>query len=307
MSLVISTAFQLSPHIQSRSFIVLGTLASSDVDDDLLYQMLVAFKVALSGTNENDTTVVISMLRCIQKTVPGLPPNSRYLSQVFWLAVALIQSGYAALFTEAARLLQATIETLDSQKAFQDKNFATVLLEARAPLDERSAQLDRVLALSFHTSLSFSLASIMFKGIRNPQTKDAAASALFTLLRTSVPRNDGPPNPKQVVSSASLGFFVALLSVCVTPDACRNLLQSAGIGEDWWPILPKQDARERPLFLPSLRMLGVNDDKTALLVVSFAISMINSSPAHGAGPEREMLFHLLAEATVQYPKTIAIW
>ena len=44
MSLVTSSAFQLSPAIQTRSFVSLSILATSDVDDDLLYQMLVALK-----------------------------------------------------------------------------------------------------------------------------------------------------------------------------------------------------------------------------------------------------------------------
>jgi hypothetical protein len=55
MSLVSSTAFQYSPAVQARAFITLGTLAVSDVDDDLFYQMIVALKKVLSETKQSDT------------------------------------------------------------------------------------------------------------------------------------------------------------------------------------------------------------------------------------------------------------
>ena len=101
MSLITSSAFQLSPAVQTRAFVSLGVLATSDVDDDLLYQMLVAFKTALSQSSENETTSVVSMLRCIRNVVPALPRYSRYLCQLFWLAVALLQSSHLVLYVEA--------------------------------------------------------------------------------------------------------------------------------------------------------------------------------------------------------------
>ena len=104
MSLVTSSAFQLSPAVQTRAFVSLGILATSDVDDDLLYQMLVAFKTALSQSHESDTTSVVSMLRCIFRVVPALPINSRYLPQIFWLAVALLQSSHMGIYVEAINL-----------------------------------------------------------------------------------------------------------------------------------------------------------------------------------------------------------
>ena len=62
MSLVTATAVQVSPAVQARAFIVLGALATSDVDDDFFYQMLVALKTALSQFNDADTLAVVSML-----------------------------------------------------------------------------------------------------------------------------------------------------------------------------------------------------------------------------------------------------
>ncbi|KAG1772191.1 hypothetical protein EV702DRAFT_1246575 [Suillus placidus] len=68
MSLATSTAFQLPAAIQSRAFLVLGTLATSDVDDDLVYQMLVAFKNALGQSTESDTMAVTLLSSCARQS-----------------------------------------------------------------------------------------------------------------------------------------------------------------------------------------------------------------------------------------------
>lgn len=122
MGLVTSSAFQVSPAIQTRAFVTLSTLATSDVDDDLLYQMLVALKSAF-GTYANyenvEPTVIVSMLKCIRKVVPALPRDSRYLAPLFWLAVALVQTGHLALYPEAIQLLQASLEEMYTQGFFK--------------------------------------------------------------------------------------------------------------------------------------------------------------------------------------------
>ena len=56
MSLLIANAFQLSPSIQPRASILLGTLATRDMDDDLLYQMLVSLSNNLRASNEKNET-----------------------------------------------------------------------------------------------------------------------------------------------------------------------------------------------------------------------------------------------------------
>ncbi|KAF8184668.1 hypothetical protein BJ912DRAFT_1144462 [Pholiota molesta] len=62
-SLVTATAVQQSPAVQTRAFVALSGLAAAEVDDDFLYQILVAFKGILSKANEsNTTTIVISSL-----------------------------------------------------------------------------------------------------------------------------------------------------------------------------------------------------------------------------------------------------
>ena len=65
MALVAPTAFQQSPAIQTRSFVALAALAISQVDDDFLYQILVAFECARQseriqhGTNNQYTPLYV--------------------------------------------------------------------------------------------------------------------------------------------------------------------------------------------------------------------------------------------------------
>jgi neurofibromin 1 len=125
MSLVSSTAFQYSPALQARAFISLGTLANMDVDEDLFFQMLVAFKTALSQTTEADTTTIVSMLKCFVKVVPHLPSSSRFCFQLFWLAVSLLESAHMSYYVEATELLQVTLLTSLDQGGFDERGFRT--------------------------------------------------------------------------------------------------------------------------------------------------------------------------------------
>jgi neurofibromin 1 len=307
MSLVIATAFQLSPYIQSRAFVVLGCLASFEVDDDLLYQILIAFKGALAAASESDTATVVSMLRCMYRIVPGLPQESRYLFQVPWLAIALIQSSYFSLFADAARLLQGSLETLHNQAAFRLRTMASTLMTARNSLDEISLQLDQMLGLTFDTSFSLSLASTLFKGVRHPPTHPAAVDALRTLLRISAesPRRAADPlDFNKPIQSESLGYFLALLPLTKSMASYRSLLRDAGAGQTWWPDpLPEaEDSLEVAIKVP-FEVLGISDKSTALLAASFAVSMLNSSHLE---MEKVVLLNLIASMSQHYPDEIAL-
>src|SRR5690348_8753306 len=106
MSLVASTAFQFNPAIQPRAFVVLGCLARDAVDDDLLYQILVALKGALSLFEEGDCSLIVSIVMCLTSIAENLDASSKYLRQLFWLAIALIQIGHVPLFPSALNLME---------------------------------------------------------------------------------------------------------------------------------------------------------------------------------------------------------
>lgn len=307
MSLIASSAFQTCPAIQTRAFISLSILATSDVDDDLLYQILVALKSALESYDDTDTMAVVSMLRCICKVIPGLPAKSRYLVQLFWLAVALLESSSNAVYIEAVQLVRVTVEVLAEQGAFKEKGVAATLLDGRMPLEEVSAQIDQMLGLSFDSSFSFSLASIIFKGLRQPSLREYAEGALRTLLRITVqscPEHSHAEDPAgSSVCADILGYVIALLPASTTSLSFRKLLEESSVNPAWYSedVIPLED--EDPISRVPFALLGLTDGVTALFVTSFISSIL--STAQGEDNEAEVIFTLLSDIANSFPSVIS--
>lgn len=309
MSLVTSSAFQLSPAVQTRAFVALGVLATSDVDDDLLYQMLVAFKTALTQSSESDTMSVIAMLRCIRYVAPHLPRNSRYLCQLFWLAVALLQSSHRGSYVEAIQLLRVTLETMDKQGAFKEHGVAATLLEGRAPLEEVACQLDQLLGLSFESNFSFSLAAIIFKGMRHPGLRDPTEAALRSLMKITVRScgetehaDDGPESP---ICQDILGYFLALLPASTTVRDFRRLLEESAADKSWMA----QDfialfGEDDPVTKAPFALLGLADGNMALFVTSFIGAMLTT--AQSDDTESKILYNLLSDTADAFPDVVTM-
>jgi len=306
MSLVSSTAFQYSPAVQARAFISLGTLAVSDVDDDLFYQMIVALKKVLSETKQSDTdlSMILSMLRCFAKLVPGLTAGSRFFSQLFWLGVALLQTGIMGLFIEAAELLKVALENMMPQGMFDERGVSSTLLSERTPMEEVSVQLDHMLSLSFDSSFSFSLAAILFKGMRHQYLKEAAGEALRSLLRitTQCKGGEGEMPANDTVYYDSLGYFLALIPLSTTPENFKKLLEDANtIPEPSKGPIPTE-GRDLPQI--PLALLGICDPTTALLSTAFISSVLTTAQIDDI--ETEIFYRILSDIGDKYPEVIAL-
>ncbi|KAF8524568.1 hypothetical protein BU17DRAFT_84597 [Hysterangium stoloniferum] len=315
MGLITSTAFQICPYIQYRAFAVLGLLSTSgvlDIDDDLFYQIIVAFKTALLSSEDQDAAAVMSMLRCIARVIPGLGEDSRYSPHLFWLAVALLQSSYLPLYEEAARLLEVTLETLARQGYFEGCRMSSVLLDARVPLLDITTQLDGMMGLSFDTAFSFSLAAIIFRGVRPPSLQPIARKLLRTVLRISAEaaasykashKENGASSALTPLDPDIIGYFLALLPFSHTQASYRELLRDAGVSSQWYPSsLCDQDGEEVasvPTVGTELFGISPDDTTTPLLVTSFVFAMLDSY--QGSEQEKGFLFNVLAQLAVVYP------
>lgn len=306
MSLVSSTAFQYSPAVQTRAFITLGTLAVSDVDDDLFYQMIVALKKVLSETKQSDTDLcmILSILRCFAKLVPSLSPGSRFFPQLFWLGVALLETGIMGLFIEAAELLKVTLENMMLQGMFDERGMSSTLLSERAPMEEVSVQLDHMLSLSFDSSFSFSLAAILFKGMRHQSLKGAAGGALRSLLRitTRCKGGEGEMPPNDAVYYDSLGYFLALIPLSTTHENFKKLLEDGNTTPE--PSKEPKPLEGRDLPLIPLTLLGICDPTAALLSTAFISSVLTTSQIDDV--ETELFYRILSDIGDKYPEVIAL-
>lgn len=311
MSLVTATAFQQSPAVQTRAFVAISALAISDVDDDFLYQILVAFKVALSKANESNTWTIVSMLRCMCKILPAIVDSGRYTSVMFWLAVALLQSSHIGFFVEAAWLLRVSLENMEERGMFQQHSVEDTLLMAREPLDEITSQLDELLKIDFRTNFSIALASIIFKGMRHTQLKDSAVAVLRSLLRvTSTPHIGGAnghangvvPTPfKEIV-----GYFLGLIVVSGTPKSYRRLLKDAHLPDVWIAESGLSDDDEEDTGIPHIPIdiLNIEDSGMALLIASLTGTMLLT--AQGDDAETQVLYSLLSTLADSHPDIIVI-
>ncbi|KAF7975643.1 hypothetical protein HWV62_9093 [Athelia sp. TMB] len=299
IGLIASMAFQHSPAIQSRAFIALGSLATSDVDDDFMYQIVVAFKVALAKCSDTETASVVCMLRCICQVVPALSPNSKYTAPLFWLAVALLQSSHIAFYSQATELLRQTLLVLEEHQAFGAHTVPEILYDARMHLEDTLDQLDHLLGLSFESSFSFSLSAIIFKAIRHSGLKECAETALRNLLQVTVRHSPPPDHPATgSINPEALGYFLALIPVSKTPQLYLELVESCNVPGHW--DLDREDSVPRI----SIDFLGIEDEATALLVVSFVGAMIAN--AQGDETEDEILWTLLSDVGGVFPDVVAM-
>nr|XP_018259204.1 neurofibromin 1 [Kwoniella dejecticola CBS 10117]OBR81362.1 neurofibromin 1 [Kwoniella dejecticola CBS 10117] len=307
MGLVAATCFQHNPATQPQAFTVLGYLASDEVDDDLVYQILVAMSTTLSHFQERDSVLLISMLRCLSRIINGLLPDSRYASSLFWLAVAILQLGYIPLFAPALDLMNASLkavsETTTADRVLHGKDLMDFLSNTRRSITEQARKLDQTSGVSFETDLSFSLVAIIYKGVRHPTTRKLTVDSLLDLLRLSAERTRPNGEDEMMISPGSIAYFIALLSTGTSGNAgngngneeIKNIFRAAGL-----EMNPTEDLANIAIF----DMLSIPDNSTALLLVSLVVALLSGSG--GSDGEKVVLYRLLADASAEMPEVVAM-
>lgn len=234
MGLVVGTCFQHNPATQPQAFTVLGYLAADELDDDLVYQILVAMSTTLSHMSETDTVLLNSMLRCLARTVPGLLPDSRYASSLFWLAFAITEMGYIPLFGAALELMLVAIKSLNEDMTID--RVASHLLEVRRAMGDPARRIDQIAGVSLDRDPSFCLAAIIIKGVRHPSTCDIAKEVLMELLKMTVSQHHSSGSEDAstpLIPKNSVAYFIALFPVSANNvEDIRALFIAAGLEVD---------------------------------------------------------------------------
>lgn len=232
MGLVAATCFQHNPSTQPQAFTVLGYLASDEVDDDLVYQILVAMSTTLTHFSDTDNTLLISMLRCLCRIIPGLLSDSRYASSLFWLAVGILQLGYIPPFAISLELLHVSLKAM----IIPNTSILKIAMEGRTLVGDPAKKLDQIAGISFETDISFSFVGVIFKGLRHPSTKKKTREVLLDLLRltteTSREREGGEGVNRKIVKEDAVAFFVALLPIMAGNQEDLRVLWNAA-GMEW--------------------------------------------------------------------------
>jgi neurofibromin 1 len=294
MGLVTSTAFHFNPAIQPRSFVTLGCLAQDEVDDDLIYQILVALKGALAIFNESDSSLIVSIMMCLSNIIDNLPSDSRYLLQLFWLAIALVQVGHHATFQTAVQFLQSVLRALDSRKLFVHRSIEDVLLEARLELGSIADDLDNACGINFKNYFSFAVAVILLKGLKQCENKDVVFQCLTAFLEIDSKRSV----EQGYIEARTLGYLAGLLPFAAKDATLRELLRLAGINDVELDTIDF-GASHVGLF----DVLEIPDNSIALLLISLLVALLNASENES---ERLFLYTLLADAATSVPEVFAL-
>ncbi|KAG6075745.1 hypothetical protein E4U15_005492 [Claviceps sp. LM218 group G6] len=226
MSLVASTAFQNNPAIQPRAFTVLGYLAKEEVDDDLLYQVLVALRNSVRQCGEDrNSEMLLSIITSLTSLMPKLPSASRYGVQLFWLAIYLLRLVPANLFDFTAQFLDAVLKHIGSIGNVKGDRMVVLLLQSRTQLEEAVLPLDNAYGIHFeHDTFHFAVCACLVRGPTDTTTRSSIKQALLTLgmvFRSTMPLSKGPEHT--VFQSP---YLALLLAFGMTED---DLVDSV-----WW-------------------------------------------------------------------------
>jgi neurofibromin 1 len=229
MSLVASTAFQSNPAIQPRAFTVMGCLAREDVDDDLLYQVLVALRSSISRfVEESDSEMLTSIVISLTKMMEKLPSASRYGLQLFWLATTLVRLVPVTLFNYAALFLDAVLTNIASSVDLSNGRMISTLLQGRMPLEDSASQLDEIYGIHFNSeNFHFAICATLVKGLADPATKGTTIRVLATFLQ--VASSGMPARSSFSKDSSCLPYISLLVSRAMASQDARDSLWAVGV------------------------------------------------------------------------------
>lgn len=232
MSLVASTAFQNNPAIQPRAFTVMGCLAREEIDDDLLYQVLVALRHSITRFGEDGSTdMLVAVVTSLSKMISKLTSASRYGLQLFWLSLSLIRlMPTPRLFNCATQLLEAVLTNIGISSELRSDKTASFLLQGRSTLEEATLPLDDVYGVHFTPdNFHFAVSACLVRGLTDPSTKPSTLRVVSTFLELTTSHLSSK-TPKISSSIFYQSPYMSLIqSRVVDIEQVKACLWSAGI------------------------------------------------------------------------------
>lgn len=229
MSLVASTAFQNNPAIQPRAFAVMGCLAREEVDDDLLYQVLVALRNSVGRSGEEcNSEMLVAIVTSLSKMMAKLPSASRYGLQLFWLAMSLMRLVPPNLFNCTAMFLEAVLTNISTSSDMRGDKMVPYLLQGRSQLDEAALPLDAAYGIHFSgENFHFAVCACLVRGLTDTVTKASALRVLSTFLElTNSTPSAADKGPRELALSP---YMALILGRAASVEELRECLWAVGI------------------------------------------------------------------------------
>lgn len=233
MSLVASTAFQTNPAIQPRAFAVMGYLAQEEVDDDLLYQVLVSLRNSVGRFGEDSSSeMLVSIITCLSKMMTKLPSASRYGLQLFWLALTLVRLVPTSLFNCAALFLDAVLTNIGTVGDVRGDKMSTMLLQGRTQLDEAAMSLDESYGIQFNEeNFHFAVCACLARGLTDTVTRLTAMRVLGSFLEMTTGTEQMTADGTALAMHGS-PYLNLILARAVSPEELKDSLWTAGVDAD---------------------------------------------------------------------------
>jgi len=296
MSLITSTAFQYNPALQPRAFVAMGCLAKDEVDDDLLYQILVALRNALAMYDQTECTYIISIIMCLANVVENLALDSRYMSPMFWLGMSLIQIGNIPLFQSALNLLKVVVRTLEANECFADETLISYLMKAREPFSDILNQMDACVGCHFSINFSFAISTNLLKGLRHPATKSATISLLMTFLEIASKSGGGALiGANNTVGKDLIGLIAPLLPIT---EKLKELFWSVGVADDVYGDIDVNNNIENYNKIPKILDKLSLDEENAILLSTMLATLLQTAEYEN---EQVFIYRFFAELSVAIP------
>lgn len=223
MSLVTSTAFQVNPAIQPRAFTVMGSLAREEVDDDLLYQVLVALRNGLNQFGEDASTdMLLATITSLSKMMAKLPSASRYGLQLFWLAMSLVRLVPASLFNCTALFLDAVLTNIGTVGGAKGDKMVPLLLQGREPLQEAALLLDDAYGVHFNEdSFHYAVCACLARGLTDTMTRSTTLNVLSSFLEMTTWSSE-PEADRSASTSAGLPYLTLLRARAASGEELKD-------------------------------------------------------------------------------------
>lgn len=249
MSLVASTAFQNNPAIQPRAFTVMGCLAREEVDDDLLYQVLVALRNSVGRFgDDSNSEMLVAIVTSLSKMMAKLPSASRYGVQLFWLAMSLLRLVPPNLFNCTAMFLESVLTNISTSGDMRGDKMAPYLLQGRVQLDDASLLLDEAYGIHFNSeNFHFAACACLVRGLTDTITRATALRVLSTFLEMTTWTSNNDPNSRELSSSP---YMALILARTVSSFELKDCLWQAGINPD---VLPDASQPRLAQDLPAMK------------------------------------------------------
>lgn len=233
MSLVASTAFQNNPAIQPKAFAVMGYLAREEVDDDLLYQVLVALRSSVSRFDEDDSNdLLVSIVTSLSKMMAKLPSASRYGLQLFWLAIALVRLFPPALFNCAAHFLEAVLSNIGTVGDIRGESMVSELLQGRGQIEEAAVPLDEAYGIYFdEETFHLAVCACLSRGLTDTATRPTTMRVLASFLEMTTWSPDAAPGTPRVSAPGS-PYLALIRARAIGYEELKDSLWLAGITSD---------------------------------------------------------------------------